>query len=496
MPAGGRVILIIGSTIMPALRLGSMRIPATCKDSGKASLYSVMSNAIQYHDTLGNLVSCTIKRKINIAQVSLCNYGNSPSVSGPTCIDNQSSCVSSYCGDGNTIGCIYALTPIPLYGGLVWQTGIRRITTSGNTISWVDWGDGVYSGTLAVIPGHNVSGGFWDCGYPGCIGRMQGEGNQIIFEQCNAIDYICLQSNFDGGCDLIGVNHFTCNEVARVDVEDAIIKNVSNNPCALQYYMGMGPIWNSGNSILYGDANNPCGVALYTGKCQYPASLIDEIQESIDDQCLVLEQEANCKAEDEKVDNIYTLKNYTPTGLIPLATCKDFIGNYDHNICRDWWEKDRTYLCQNAAKFDLTDAMQRVRSIDQTTQESNGLASYTDYRQDSASQQWITEGNTFDLGVARNQPYISCSNVCKTRKPKEDSQASQTGVTSQYRKDVTTYDFYYRQCYPSTTTCPAGAGEEILKDCQCINEFAETFTLLESLKEAGKDSICSSGVKQ
>ena len=46
------------------------------------------------------------------------------------------------------------------------------------------------------------------------------------------------------------------------------------------------------------------------------------------------------------------------------------------------------------------------------------------------------------------------------------------------------------------TSCPAGAGEEIIKDCQCIDEFAETFTLLESLKEAGKDAICSSGEKK
>jgi len=40
------------------------------------------------------------------------------------------------------------------------------------------------------------------------------------------------------------------------------------------------------------------------------------------------------------------------------------------------------------------------------------------------------------------------------------------------------------------------AGEEIIKDCQCIDEFAETFTLLETIREAGQDAICSSGAKK
>jgi hypothetical protein len=227
-----------------------------------------------------------------------------------------------------------------------------------------------------------------------------------------------------------------------------------------------------------------------------PSIKQDNIGNTIDDQCSGLENNTLCRLEDEKVDNVYTYKNYASTGLIPLPTCRDYSGYYTHNICRDWWEKDRTYICQNNRSFDFTESMKRVSSVYKTTDEINGVATFTDYRKDEKTQTWITEGNTFDLGVARNQPYSACSNVCKTRKPRQDSQASQTGVTSQYRKDITTYDFYYRQCYPSTTTCPAGAGEEIIIDCQCINEFAETFTLLESLKEAGKDSICSSGAKQ
>jgi len=465
----------------------------TTQQADTDSLYGVMSNAIQYHNTLGNSVNCTIKRNINIVQVSSCNYGNGSTVSGTKCIDNQSSCVS-YCGENN-IGCSYTLTPLPIYGGYIYQTGIRAISASGNTINWADWGDGYYAGTLAIIPGHDVSGGFTNCGSPGCVDRFRGEGNNVIFENCKISKWGCLRGDQEY-CELYGPMDYTWQEVGRVEIEDVIVKTITPQNW---FYLGQlgGYVWNSGNAALYGPANDPGGVAFYTAQCQYPATLTDEIQESIDDQCLALEQNsANCKVEDEKVDNVYTVKNNVSTGLIPIATCKDFSGHYIHNICRDWWEKDRIYFCQNNRNFDFTESMKRVSSIYKTTDEINGVATFTDYRKDEKTQTWTTEGNTFDLGVARNQPYDTCSKVCKTRKLKQDSQATQSGVTAQYRKDITTYEFYYRQCYPNPTVCPAGSGEEILKDCQCIDEFAETFSLIEALKEAGQDTVCSSGVKK
>jgi hypothetical protein len=476
-----------------ALVISAAQQEITAQQTEPDSLYSVMSNAIQYHDTMGNRVNCTIKRKINVVQASSCNYGNSPTVSGTICIDNQSSCVS-YCDENNNIGCVYTLAPLPIYGGYIYQTGIRAVSASGNTINWADWGDGYYAGTLAIIPGHNVSGGFINCGYPGCVDRFRGEGNNVIFENCRISRWGCLRG-YQEYCELYGPVDYTWQEVGRVEIEDAIVKTITPQNWFYLSQLG-GSVWNSGNAVLYGPANDPGGIAFYTAQCQYPAAITDEVQESIDDQCFALDQKSNCKVEGEKVDNVYTVKNYVSTGLMPLATCKDLIGHYDHNICRDWWEKDRTYICQSDSKFDFRDSMRRVNSVYKTTRETNGAATFIDYRRDDKTKTWQTDGNTFDLGLARAQPYDTCSKVCKTRKPKLDTQATQSGITAQYRKDVTTYEFYYRQCYPSANICPAGHGEEILKDCQCIDEFAETFTLLESLKEAGYDALCSSGVKK
>ena len=479
----------------------------TTQQTDPNSLYSVMSNAIQYHDTLGQAVQCKIIRNITISEAATCPYGNAVLDAGNTICKEQGNNCPGYCNTLN--GCTVHLDPIPVSGLWLWVC-MFQLWGSGPNISGI--GPGAW-GVFMTIPGVNATGNAGPI-WPAFFMDIRGNGENIEPIQCfniNASDplfsgntgpSICATNKEDIVCTSAGEINIP-GAYLTTDVAD-IVKYQPyidiNNMTIIDAYCVNALDWvsASGNTISNGPYAGSINSSTHLWKayCTYPSTKIDTINESIDDQCLALEQNSNCKAEEEKVDNVYTIKNYTPTGLIPLATCKDFLGYYDHNICRDWWEKERTYLCQNAAKFDLTDAMQRVRSIDKTTKETNGVATYTDYRQDDKTQSWVTEGNTFDLGVAKNQPYDTCSKVCKTRKPKQDSQASQSGVTSQYRKDINTYEFYYRQCYPSTTTCPAGAGEEIIKDCQCINEFAEAFTLLETIKEAGKDSICSSGTKQ
>ncbi len=39
----------------------------------------------------------------------------------------------------------------------------------------------------------------------------------------------------------------------------------------------------------------------------------------------------------------------------------------------------------------------------------------------------------------------------------------------------------------------AGDDEEMLKDCQCVNEFAEAALVMQSLRMGGQDLVCSSG---
>jgi hypothetical protein len=44
--------------------------------------------------------------------------------------------------------------------------------------------------------------------------------------------------------------------------------------------------------------------------------------------------------------------------------------------------------------------------------------------------------------------------------------------------------------------CPAGDGEEIITDCQCVNEFAEAAAIMQTLRLGAQDMICSDGTKK
>jgi hypothetical protein len=78
--------------------------------------------------------------------------------------------------------------------------------------------------------------------------------------------------------------------------------------------------------------------------------------------------------------------------------------------------------------------------------------------------------------------------------PREDTQAGQTGHRGEIAETTRSWDFYYKRCIDDA--CPLDPGEEIVKECQCTNDFAEATTVLEALNAAGKDIICSDGVRK
>jgi hypothetical protein len=193
------------------------------------------------------------------------------------------------------------------------------------------------------------------------------------------------------------------------------------------------------------------------------------------------------------VDGVVTIDNYTATALSPFSTCRDFNGVESHSICRDWWRKDRVYLCERDGDWNFDDTKRRVNSIYSSADSSSGNMYYTDLRKNEDGS-WTTEGNTVSLGSIEEGSFGNCDRACKTRRKKADTQAGMSETTAQYQKDVTSYDFLYRKC--NDDTCPAGPGEEIIESCRCLNEFTGAASLMSTLDSAGKDLICSSGVRR
>ena len=227
--------------------------------------------------------------------------------------------------------------------------------------------------------------------------------------------------------------------------------------------------------------------------CMKPADRTDVINDTVDNRCLAYETDPQCRLRDEQSDGVHTFNNYNPTTLSPLSSCRTFTGYLPHNVCRDWWRKDRTYICETPGQYDFTDTKRRVDAVYSSSSADSGSLVYTDLRKDAAGS-WKTESVTSPLGaVTQGSSSDSCDQACKTKKLKSDTQAGKTGNKAQYQKSAAAYDFFYRLC--RNGVCPTGDGEEVVNACGCLNDFSEAASVLSVLDAAGKDLICTTGAR-
>ena len=217
---------------------------------------------------------------------------------------------------------------------------------------------------------------------------------------------------------------------------------------------------------------------------------VDQYTEAVDDRCNLLANNPDCRLKDEEIDGVLAYQNFNPTGLTPLPSCRAFIGQVGTNtICRDWWRKRRTYVC-NSQQFDFSAVGKRYGQVTTTTADSGGSLDFQDLRLGANGWEQV-HGS---LSLPQRDPVATCEPACKTRLAKNDTQVTTTGTVTDVRVPSQSYDIFYRSCVDNV--CPAEAGEEILKDCQCLNEFVEAGATIQALRLAGKDSICSSNQKK
>ena len=203
-----------------------------------------------------------------------------------------------------------------------------------------------------------------------------------------------------------------------------------------------------------------------------------------------METDSGCRLKEEVVDNIFTYRDFNPTGLTPLPSTKSFgLTNCTRVMTADWWLKNRTYFCASETGFDFTDAQKRMANVVSSSRDNTSSLYYQDMRKDPSGN-WIFEGT--DTTLPERETSEDCEKACKTRKPKADTQAGISGHTGQQRTNIEGYDFFYKTCI--NNACPLGPGEELIRDCQCIHEFGEAAAVMQSMRLAGRDIICSSNV--
>lgn len=216
----------------------------------------------------------------------------------------------------------------------------------------------------------------------------------------------------------------------------------------------------------------------------------DEYSESVTDGCGLLASNPDCRLKEEDIDGVVTYQNFNPTGFNPLPSCKNFSGQVGTNkICRDWWHKKRTYVC-GSTQYDFSDVATRFGQVVSSASDNTSNLTFQDPRLGPTG--WTIANGSINL--PQRDPVSECEVACKTRIAKTDTQVTTTGTVNDMRVPAQSYDIFYKTCINSS--CPAEPGEEVVIDCQCINEFAEAATVIQTLRLAGKDNICSSGQKQ
>ena len=207
--------------------------------------------------------------------------------------------------------------------------------------------------------------------------------------------------------------------------------------------------------------------------------------ESVFNGCRAYEDDTSCTLVEENVDGVKTFIEGIKTGFTPLPQTTAIQGNFcSVPVTKPWFNKKRTYRCNRALPVDLTKTIERSKFI----KENVTYNQFKDKQFQSGGKISYAQGPLYFDGL----PTLpTCTNVCKTRSEVKGAAMSQGGAVSG-KQNAASYNFYYHQC-SSENICPAGVGETVVKSCQCLDEFADAAAIMQIIRQAGQDMICSSG---
>jgi len=224
-------------------------------------------------------------------------------------------------------------------------------------------------------------------------------------------------------------------------------------------------------------------------KCMFENDSVTTI-----DNCQTLAQDTSCVKKDELDDGVYVFKNYQTTGLQVLPSCRTMVGILNtYQECNPWWEKDMTYQCSDA-HYDFSSAIKRSGNISKSTNSDSSGIHYQDMV--TKNGQVTYTDNTIPYNPIQQGTPESCEYACKTKKPYTNTQVQGSnthpsqGVTSEQ------YMVYIKVCNNQGCPIDASAGELLVQDCICQNNFVVGAAYLDIISTIGQDIICTNGMVQ
>lgn len=218
------------------------------------------------------------------------------------------------------------------------------------------------------------------------------------------------------------------------------------------------------------------------------------------------------KLEEEICDHnnsgcIFSHLNYHSTGLTPISSCYTEISPHTGQLwtfCANgsrisyespgssgvletgsdvWWNIHRIYTCESNNVYDFSDAQQRTEHIQDSLSGGSGTLTYQDLNP-------LNGSTTNYAGTLPPSDNLSqCELSCQVKIPIQDTQASISGTTDDYRATINSYELVIRKC--ENNICPIGQGEILVGNCECTNYFNEAASTLQVMDDASKDIICS-----
>jgi len=209
--------------------------------------------------------------------------------------------------------------------------------------------------------------------------------------------------------------------------------------------------------------------------------------DDIHDTCSAWKKDRDCDLYEEITDEVTTVSEFYPTGLAPLPQTRDVIGrDCLFKVKRDYFEIKRTYRCKADRDYTFDQELDRSAYITANTTESA-------YK-DKINVDGETVYKDGKLVILDTIAVDTCTKACKTRRQIVDNAVSHSGVVSERTTSNTKWQYTYKACVDNT--CPHGDDEEILADCECLDQFSEAVASMHSIRMAGGDAICSDGEKK
>jgi hypothetical protein len=206
--------------------------------------------------------------------------------------------------------------------------------------------------------------------------------------------------------------------------------------------------------------------------------------EQVVDGCGPIASDPQCRIDSELVDGVQTFRGAINTGLHPLPQTRVMgSDSCPVELTRDFFLKDRTYRCQvDGASLPTPDTSRGAYIIDHSTE------SLLADRVRVPSGPFAETTRSFALPDRGSVP--ACEPVCKTRAPHRNVAAAPAGVVGSLQNDPASFDTFYHAC-SADAVCPAGPDEQIVSSCGCLDDFPEAVVMMQTVRLAGADLVCT-----